>query len=43
MLREMTDSRLKLCEQLERDVHSLEEENTKLREGAASDKARIQM
>ena len=43
MLREMTDSRLKMCEQLERDVTSLEEENVKLREGAISDKARIQM
>ena len=42
-MREMTDSRMKMCEQLERDVHSLEEENIKLREGAASDKARIQM
>ena len=43
MLREMTDSRLKLCEQLEKDVTSLEEENAKLREVATSDKARIQM
>ena len=43
MLREMTDSRLKLCEQLEKDVTNLEEENMKLREGTASDKARIQM
>lgn len=43
MLREMTDSRLKMCEALETSVTSLEEENRRLREAGASDKRRIQM
>ena len=43
MLREMTDSRLKMCEQLETTVTSLEEENRGLQEAGASDRRRIQM
>ena len=43
MLREMTDSRLKLCEQLEVSVTQLEQENSQLRETAAADKKRISM
>ena len=43
MLREMTDSRLKMCEQLEVSVTQLEQENSQLREAAAADKKRISM
>ena len=43
MLREMTDTRMKQCEQLEINMNLLEEENTKMRESMSSDKKRIQM
>ena len=43
MLREMTESRLKMCEGLEVTVTSLEDENRRLVEAGASDKRRIQM
>ena len=42
-MREMTDSRLKMCEQLEVSVTQLEQENSQLREAAAADKKRISM
>ena len=43
MLREMTDSRMKVYEQLEVAVSSLEETNTRLVEEAVADKNRIRM
>ena len=43
MLKEMTDARMKMCEQMEVNVAQLEEENQRLKETACNDKRRIQM